>query len=165
MWPMVLLFKIWPTTTFYIHISFPFLDTFLFLQSVIRSSWLPHFCNSILPLSETDVLSISTWQLVVYRSKLNCEKLALYTLHTIGCKFKVWHFTNVKSTDTAIDLANFQERRQCGFLSMIIINEFYNDVVTHRRKPTVTWVSDDGGDTEDTQLQKLEYLHESLICY
>lgn len=105
---------------------------------MIRSSWLPHFCNSILPLSETDVLSISTWQLVVYRSKLNCEKLALYTLHTIGCNFKVWHFTNVKSTDTAIDLANFQERRQCGFLSMIIINEFYNDVVTHRRKPTAS---------------------------
>lgn len=92
-------------------------------------------------------------------------------MHTIGCKFKVWHFTNVKSTDTAIDLANFQERRQCGFLSMIIINEFYNDVVTvGNPRPvlhTVTWpwVSDDGGDTEDTQLQKLEYFHESLICY
>lgn len=61
----------------------------------------------------------------MFWSKMNCEKLALYIcdvyiLPTIRYIFKVWHFANVKSTDTAIGLLNFEERGQCGFLSMIM---------------------------------------------
>lgn len=66
----------------------------------------------------------------MFWSKMNCEKLALYIyiyVMYIFCPqldtryiFQVWHFANVKSTDTAIGLLNFEERGQRGFLSMIM---------------------------------------------
>lgn len=119
---------------FYIHISFPFL-ILLILQSVIRSSGLPH-CGFPNPYYHSLKLMYcrSAPGNLMFRSKINCEKLALYILHTIKCNFKVWHFANVKSTGIAIDLPNFQERRQCGFLSMIILTNV-RMMWWHRRHP------------------------------